>query len=322
MKDFSSLSLKIENNTLFLIDQTTLPFEENWIRCELEEELCEAILKLKVRGAPLIGLAASAFWQIQKEKGLGANELKSLADRLLATRPTAVNLQNNLQSMIAGQIWEALAEEDISLCSQMAQAGASLVKANENILTHCNTGSLATLGVGTALGVIKEAHKQNKNIHVWVDETRPLLQGGRLTAWELAQESIPHTLICDSMAAHLMQQGKVDRVFVGADRICANGDFANKIGTYNLAVLCKHHSIPFAVVAPSTTVDKNTPSGNDIQIEERAATEVKGFAHPHKGVQWAPENSAAFNPAFDVTPAELVTQWVIDTRVVEDAGML
>lgn len=322
MKDFSSLSLAITDNMLSLIDQTSLPAEENWIRCEDEQTLCDAIAQLKVRGAPLIGLAASAFWQLQKEAGMSEEALKSLAERLLATRPTAVNLQNNLESMLQGAQWEDLAAEDIDLCEKMAIAGASLVKDGEKILTHCNTGSLATLGVGTALGVIKQAHKLGKNIHVWVDETRPLLQGGRLTAYELVKAEVPHTLICDNMAAHLMKEGQVDRVFVGADRICANGDFANKIGTYNLAVLCKHHNVPFAIVAPSTTVDKNTAQGDDIVIEQRSSAEVKGFAHPTNGIQWAPERSKSFNPAFDVTPAELVSHWVIDDRVIVDAAEL
>jgi methylthioribose-1-phosphate isomerase len=322
MKDFHSLALKIENNVLFLLDQTQLPHSEVWVGCELEKNIIEAILQLKVRGAPLIGLAASAFWELQKENGLNEAELHALAARLLETRPTAVNLRNNLEAMLGGTDWFDLAKEDIELCERMAEAGGSLIKRGDQLLTHCNTGGLATLGVGTALGVIKKAHADGKDIHVWVDETRPLLQGGRLTAWELDQAKVSHQIICDSMAAQLMKTGKVDHVFVGADRICSNGDFANKIGTYSLAVLCKHHSIPFTVVAPTTTVDHSTLKGDDIVIEERPAAEVKGFAHPHKGVSWSPEASKVFNPAFDVTPAELVSHWVVDGSVINDASHL
>ena len=205
--------------------------------------------------------------------------------------------------------------EDVALCQRMAELGAELVQSGDRILTHCNTGGLATVGLGTAFGVIHQAHRQGKAIQVWVDETRPLLQGGRLTAWELGQQQIPYQLICDNMAAMLMAQGLVDKIFVGSDRIAANGDFANKIGTYSLAVLAHYHQVPFYVVAPYTTVDLNCPDGAAIPIEQRNASEVKGVSGAFGQVSWAPEAAEVYNPAFDVTPAKLVTGWVLDTGV-------
>jgi methylthioribose-1-phosphate isomerase len=228
-----------------------------------------------------------------------------------------------------------LIKTEEQMCQKMAEFGASLVKDGDNILTHCNTGSLATFGVGTALGVIRIAHKQGKKIHVYVDETRPLLQGGRLTAYELQKEGIPYTIICDNMAAALMRQGKVQRVFVGADRIAMNGDFANKIGsymacywafhttdntadcpgvlagTYSLAVVAKYHNVPFHTVAPVSTVDFKCETGNDIPIEERKREEVLGAF----GTIWAPHQANTFNPAFDVTPGELVTSIILDSGI-------
>ncbi|NVJ48986.1 MAG: S-methyl-5-thioribose-1-phosphate isomerase, partial [Gammaproteobacteria bacterium] len=192
---------------------------------------------------------------------------------------------------------------------------AQLCQPGDRLLTHCNTGSLATAGVGTALGVISAAHQRYSDIFVWVDETRPLLQGGRLTAWECGNRNIPHKIICDNMAAMLMAQGQVDRIFVGSDRIAANGDFANKIGTYSLAVLAHYHRVPFYVVAPQTTVDPNCADGQAIPIEQRSAAEVKGVSGAFGNCTWAPQDSAVFNPAFDVTPAELVSGWVLDTGV-------
>ena len=206
-------------------------------------------------------------------------------------------------------------QEEVDMNAKMAELGAALVQPGEGILTHCNTGSLATPGVGTALGVIRIAHRQGKKIHVYVDETRPLLQGGRLTAWELQREGIPYTLITDNMAASLMRAGRIQRVFVGADRICANGDFANKIGTYGVAVLAHHHGIPFHGVAPLSTVDLHCATGDAIEIEQRPAHEVQGVTGSFGTVRWAPKESNTFNPAFDVTPAEIVTSLILDTGV-------
>ena len=204
-----------------------------------------------------------------------------------------------------------LFDEDVKLCELMAKNGNKVIEHNDRILTHCNTGGLATVGEGTALAVIKEAHREGKEIKVFVDETRPLLQGGRLTTWELTKEGVPYQLICDNMAAHLMAQGAVDKVIVGSDRIAINGDFANKIGTYSLAVLCHFHNVPFYVAAPYTTVDQECETGKDIPIEQRDPGEVRGQNIVEKG--WAPLESDVYNPAFDVTPAHLVTGWILDT---------
>ena len=202
---------------------------------------------------------------------------------------------------------EAFFDEDVALSDAMSERGAALIQDGDSILTHCNTGGLATVGIGTALGAIRRAHEQGKKIHVYVDETRPLLQGARLTTWELARLKIPHTLICDNMAGFLMSQGKVQKVFVGADRIAANGDFANKIGTYGLAVLAHHHRIPFYVVAPETTFDSSCKSGSEIPIEQRRPDEVRAGKSPASCEVW--------NPAFDVTPRTLVTGIVLNNRM-------
>ena len=202
--------------------------------------------------------------------------------------------------------------EDVTLCDQIAENGAALIEDGDQILTHCNTGGLATAGVGTALGVIRKAHAQGKKIHVYIDETRPLLQGGRLTAWELQKLNIPCTLITDSMAAHLMSLKKINKAIVGSDRIAINGDFANKIGTYSVAVNCSYHQIPFYVAAPYTTVDPKCQHGGEIPIEQRPANEVLGASGSFGKVLWAPIGVQVYNPAFDVTPAKLVTNWILD----------
>jgi len=238
-----------------------------------------------------------------------------------------VNLMNNLDRMkvalqqpdyVKALSEEALrlVDEDKALCESIATHGAKLVTPGSRLLTHCNTGGLATAGVGTAIGVIRRAHEQGNVEQVWVDETRPLLQGGRLTAWELGELGIPYQLICDSMAASLMAQKRVDAIWVGADRIAANGDVANKIGTYSLAVLAKYHGIPFYVAAPHTTHDPHCPNGAAIPIEQRAASEVTGVSGSFGSVQWAPLDAQVYNPAFDVTPAELISGWVLDVGVV------
>jgi methylthioribose-1-phosphate isomerase len=202
----------------------------------------------------------------------------------------------------------------------MGKVGAKLIGDQESIITHCNTGGLATVGIGTALGVIRSAHAQGKKIHVYVDETRPLLQGGRLTTWELEKFEIPYTLICDNMAAALMKQGKVQRALVGADRIALNGDFANKIGTYSLSIAARHHQVPFHPVAPLTTVDFGCPDGMAIPIEERNSEEVVGITQPQK-IRWAPAAAKVWNPAFDVTPATMLTSLILDKGILSGAQL-
>ena len=331
MNDLHALSIRLENNRLSILDQTQLPHHQLWLECASVEAMIEMIKALQIRGAPAIGIAACLLLAVRAQGYLPLSQFIVEAEQLRAARPTAVNLMNNIDSLLQAanenypQSVVAAAEQiflaDVSSCDSMAAFGAALIQADERILTHCNTGGLATAGVGTALGVIAKAHTMGKNIHVWVDETRPLLQGGRLTAWELGELQVPYTLICDSMAAMLMARGEVDRVFVGADRIAANGDFANKIGTYNLAVIAHYHKVPFYVVAPATTVDLTCASGVDIPIEERAAMEVRGVKGGFGESIWAPEGAAVFNPAFDVTPAHLVTRWVLDTGVYTEADI-
>lgn len=326
MKNLIATSLKYTDGNLYVLDQYLLPHEQVWHQCGSVEAMISLIKKLQIRGAPLIGISSSLLVAHLASNGATKEALASAIADLRAARPTAVNLMNNMDSMsraleaddfIASLVTtaEQIFQQDIDMCDAMATFGAQLVETGDNILTHCNTGALATTGVGTALGVIHHAHRDNKQIHVWVDETRPLLQGGRLTAFELSNWDIPYTLICDNMAASLMSKGKVDKIFVGADRIAANGDFANKVGTYNLAVLAKHHNIPFYVVAPFTTCDPQCPNGDAIPIEQREEAEVTGVSGSFGQVQWAPSNSQVYNPAFDVTPAELVTGWVLDTGV-------
>lgn len=323
-----STAIRYENRMIYVLDQQKLPHEEVWVQSNTPQEMVEIIRSLKVRGAPLIGVAAVLALAQLAEKGASLHEIREAAEQLKNARPTAVNLAacvdrvigaalnaQNYPSVLVEAVREIF-DEDVQLCEKMGEAGAELIQPGENILTYCNTGSLATVGIGTALGVIKKAHQNNKGIHVFACETRPLLQGGRLTAWELELAQIPHTLICDNMAGHLMKSGEIDRVLVGADRIAANGDFANKIGTYSLAVLAYHHHIPFHVVAPYTTIDLSCPNGEHIVIEERAAHEVKGASGSFGHVRWSPENTTVYNPAFDVTPEELVTSFILDSGVL------
>ncbi|WP_290701934.1 S-methyl-5-thioribose-1-phosphate isomerase [Amphritea sp.] len=329
MKDLFATSIKYQQGSLYVLDQHQLPHQEHWLPCDSTDTMISLIKKLQIRGAPLIGIGASLLLAHLAEQGLNADELKIQAERLRAARPTAVNLMNCIDRMLntlnnqgtAGlsSCAEQLFDEDVELCQRMADFGAELIADGANILTHCNTGSLATAGVGTAIGVIGAAQLQGKQPHVWVDETRPLLQGARLTTWEMAHLNISHTLICDSMAATLMAQGKVDVVLVGADRIAANGDFANKVGTYSLAVIARHHKVPFYVVAPYTTVDPRCDNGKTIPIEQRSAAEVQGVSGSFGEIIWTPENTPVYNPAFDVTPAELVTGWIQDTGVYRPA---
>ncbi|ATC92951.1 S-methyl-5-thioribose-1-phosphate isomerase [Pseudoalteromonas tunicata] len=326
MKNLLAASLKYQDNQLFVLDQYALPHQENWRLCQSVADMESLIKALKIRGAPLIGIGASLLVAHLASEQQSKAQLAQAIAQLRQARPTAVNLMHCMDKMSIAleqddyelalqRCAEAIFEQDIALCNSMANFGNELVQEGDNILTHCNTGALATAGIGTALGVIYKAHQANKKIHVWVDETRPLLQGGRLTAYELERWQVPYTLICDNMAASLMAAGKVDKIFVGADRIAANGDFANKVGTYNLAVLAKHHGIEFYVVAPTTTLDIECENGAAIVIEQRDATEVTGVSGSFGQCQWAPSNAQVFNPAFDVTPAELVTGWVLDTGI-------
>ena len=328
MNDLISTALRYQHGQLHVLDQRLLPGEEHWHVCNDSHELIELIQGLAIRGAPLLGIAAAIWVGHCAARGDSRDELSLTINRLRTSRPTAVNLMNYLDRLqnlidigadIPAIVDEAasLFEEDVALCAAMSEHGATLIEHGDSILTHCNTGSLATAGVGTAIGVITRAHQQGKNIRVWVDETRPLLQGARLTAWEMEKAGIPYQLICDSAAASLMATGQVDRILVGADRIASNGDFANKVGTYTLAVLARHHAIPFYVVAPHTTVDWQCKDGASIPIEQRSADEVRGASGSFGSCNWAPADAPVYNPAFDVTPATLVSGWILDSGVYD-----
>jgi len=318
-----------------MIDQTKLPRELVILECTDYRHVAQAIKEMRIRGAPAIGVAAAygiALGALQSKARTREEllaELSAVADTLRGTRPTAVNLFWAIERMLerardtrlAGveEIRQALvaeaqamADEDVETNRRMGEYGATLIEDGMNILTHCNTGSLAVVDYGTALGVVRTAHRQGKRIHVYVDETRPFLQGARLTAWELMQEGIPMTLICDDMAGHFMSRGLVDIVLVGADRIAANGDLANKIGTYTLAVLAKENGISFYSVAPTSSIDLSIPSGADIPIEERDPREVTHI----QGVPIAPEGVNAANPAFDVTPHRYITGIVTEKGII------
>jgi methylthioribose-1-phosphate isomerase len=317
-----------------LLDQRRLPAEERYLEARDPEGVAEAIRSMAVRGAPLIGIAgaygvalAALRSRARSRAGL-LEDVERAAGLLAAARPTAVNLPwavgrvvgavraaltAGLEAMRGAAVAEAraIAREDEEACLAIARLGAELVPEGARVLTHCNTGSLATGGCGTAQGVIVAAHRQGKVAHVWVGETRPLLQGARLTAWELRRLGVPMTLVADTAAGSLMARGLVDLVVVGADRIAANGDVANKVGTYQLAVLARHHGIPLYVAAPASTLDPATRRGEDIVIEQRDPEEVLAPL----GVRLAPDGVAAANPAFDVTPARLVTAIVTDRGV-------
>jgi methylthioribose-1-phosphate isomerase len=318
-----------------LLDQSRLPETVTFLDCRDAESVALAIRDLKVRGAPAIGVTA-AMGVALGAQSIASTEyepfsktLLAICDRLAATRPTAVNLfwaidrmkrklgalrDEPVPAIKAALMKEsqAILEEDIALCKAMGRHGAGLIQQGQTILTHCNAGALATAGYGTALGVIRAAWEQGKQIQVIADETRPVLQGARLTAWELMQDQIPVTLITDNMAGALMRQGKIHLCLVGADRIAANGDVANKIGTYSVAVLAKAHGIPFYVAAPYSTIDLKTKSGADIPIEQRNAEEVTSV---HGGYPVAPSGVRVYNPAFDVTPAELVSGIITERGV-------
>ncbi|MCF6764211.1 S-methyl-5-thioribose-1-phosphate isomerase [Thiotrichales bacterium 19S3-7] len=331
MQDLISTALRYQNNLFEILDQTQLPHKTIWLQCDDLSTMIEIIQSLRVRGAPLIGIAASVFIAHMAIKGAYTDQLKDAIEQLKLARPTAVNLMNNLDQMKAAlneddyrlalvETAERLFNEDVSLCQSMANYGSECLKPYKNILTHCNTGSLATVGVGTALGVIQKCYDYDQTIHVYVDETRPLLQGARLTTWELDKLGISHTLICDNMAASLMKAGKVDAVIVGADRIAKNGDFANKIGTYALAVLANYHKIPFFVAAPYTTIDTSIDLGDEIIIETRSGQEVRGFSYCDHLIECSQAHIAVENPAFDVTPHTLVSAWILDTGVYDQTS--
>jgi methylthioribose-1-phosphate isomerase len=312
-----------------LLDQRLLPAEETWLELATSGEVAQAIKDLAVRGAPAIGVAAAYALAADARHGADAPALREAAERLARARPTAVNLAWAVRRMsariglgAAALLAEAHAirDEDEAACRRIGALGAPLLPPRARVLTHCNAGALATAGYGTALGVVRAAVEAGNPISVFADETRPFLQGARLTAWELQRDGIPVTLLTDGMAGWLMARGEIACVVVGADRIAANGDVANKIGTYGLAVLAAHHDLPFYVAAPWSTVDLETPTGADIPIEERGDDEVVRMA----GQRIAPAGVRARYPAFDVTPAALVSAIVTERGVVRrplDAGL-
>lgn len=319
-------------DSIRFLDQTKLPAEEIYVQTNETDAIIEAICSLRIRGAPLLGITAayavalSAVRSEETEPKKLTGKLLRTVDDLRATRPTAVNLFWALQRMqnvignsaSVAELKEHLTEEarkiheeDREMCRKIGINGASVLPSDPTVLTHCNTGALATGGSGTAQSIITTAHDRGEKIKVYADETRPLLQGARLTAWELLKHGIDVTLIADAMAAFLMQQGKIDAVIVGADRICVNGDVVNKIGTYNLAVLAKHHGVPFYVAAPVSTIDASAGSADVVIIEERSGGEVRTFG----GCATAPENIRVYNPAFDRTPSALVSAVITDRGV-------
>lgn len=331
-------SIEWHQNTVRMIDQRLLPGQ--FVKNDYTDyrEVASAIRTMVIRGAPAIGAAAAygmALAALQSSatsrEGL-LNDLEKAAEVLRASRPTAVNLfwainrmlhrateydsaePDDLRSALVNEA-QHIADEDVEINKRMASHGAQLIQDGDHILHHCNTGALATVDYGTALGVVRMAHEQGKRIHVFVDETRPRLQGARLTTWELGQLGVPYTLIADNAAGHFMRTGQVDVVLVGSDRTAANGDVANKIGTYKLAVVAKENGIPFYPVVPTSTVDLSLPSGDDIPIEERDPDEVTGLRWAEDGAPIAPERAPVANPAFDVTPHRYVTGIVTENGI-------
>jgi len=327
-------TLEWTKSGVVFIDQTKLPTEEVYVTCTTHQQVADVIRNMVVRGAPAIGVAAAMGIALGVKNSTAENaaDLKKDFDRICEiirqTRPTAVNLFwairrmtekfESLRSRPIAQIRQALIDEarrmhagDIAANQAMGRHGAALMPSSGGVLTHCNAGALATAGYGTALGVIRAAVEQGKKIQVYADETRPFLQGSRLTAWELMKDGIPTTVISDNMAGAMMQQGKIGAIVVGADRIAANGDVANKIGTYTVAVLAKEHGIPFYVAAPISTVDLDTPDGSRIPIEQRNAREVTHIA----GKQMVPDGVQIENPAFDVTPAKYVAAIITERGI-------
>ena len=333
MSSFKTIEWK--DNKVIMIDQTKLPNEEVYLECQTYEDVADAIKKMVIRGAPAIGVAAAmgiALGAINietsdRDRFLG--EVNKITDVLLATRPTAVNLfwagkrmlrvlneqEGNIDQIKRRLVLEAnnVLLEDIDTCRNIGRVGAELIKDNSIILTHCNAGALATGGYGTALGVVRSAVEAGKNIKVIATETRPFLQGTRLTAWELDKDGIPVSLITDNMVGHIMSKGMVDAVVLGADRIARNGDVANKIGTYSISVLAKSHGIPFYVAAPISTIDYDCPDGSSIPIEERDINEVTHIA----GIKISPDVNV-YNPAFDITPSENVSAIITEKAAVRE----
>jgi methylthioribose-1-phosphate isomerase len=323
-------ALERTGDTIKLLDQTALPEQVIYREIDDYPEIITAIKRLEVRGAPAIGIAAAygLALAVQKSGDSSRDFIKRVALEIKAARPTAVNLAwavDRVLNVLADKapnspaetlqlLWdeaESIHDEDRQMCRRIGEHGAELINPGDVILTHCNAGALATGGIGTALGVVYVAHEQGKNVRVFADETRPLLQGARLTAWELQQAGIDVTLIADSVAGMLMRQGRINCAIVGADRIAANGDTANKIGTYTVAVLAKEHNVPFYVAAPTSTFDTDTATGADIAIEERSPAEItNGF-----GRRTAPPDIRVFAPAFDVTPNDLITAFITDQGV-------
>ena len=313
-----------------ILDQTLLPDAERYLDLDTVDAVAEAIRTLRVRGAPLIGIAAAMGLTLAIRRGPGSPEAVCAASRLLgATRPTAVNLHWALARMerraaVAAEGGDDLAQalrqeadaiwdEDRAMCARIGAAGAALIGSDALVLTHCNAGALATGGIGTALAPVYTLHQAGRRVAVVADETRPLLQGSRLTAWELTRAGVPVTVITDNMAASRLRRGDLTCVIVGADRIAANGDTANKIGTYGLAVLAKHHNIPFYVAAPYSTIDRKLSSGVQIPIEQRETVEMTHI----EGIRVAPEGITVLNPAFDITPGELVSAFITEQGVIE-----
>lgn len=328
-------TLRWRDGRLELLDQRVLPQDVRYVACDGARAVSDAIRNMTVRGAPAIGCAAAygIALEVQRLAAAGAALDGGLEDgfRMLSeSRPTAVNLFWSLERMrrkweehrgapaaqIAATLLDeahSIRDEDVRVNRQMGEHGAALLDDGMRVLTHCNAGALATAGHGTALGVIRSAVAAGKRIHVLADETRPFLQGARLTAWELMQDGIPVTLIADNAAGYLMHRGEIDAVIVGADRVAANGDVANKIGTYSVAVLAQRHAVPFYVACPISTIDLSIQCGADIPIEERGPDEVAGYGN----MRWAPAEATARNPVFDVTPASLVTALVTENGVTE-----
>lgn len=321
-KSFESMALRYAGGEVSLLDQTKLPHVEHWFDASALDTMIEAIQSLRVRGAPLLGVAAAFCLAALQRRGADKVVLKKAAARLREARPTAVNLAAAVDRCLVGlekdQAMEDMAmtigKEDADMCERIADYGWGVLPSEGHIMTICNAGGLATAGIGTAIGVIRRAWESGKRFHVFVPETRPLGQGARLTTWELKKLGIPHTLICDNMVGATMAKFNVKAAVVGADRISQNGDFANKIGTYNMAILAKHHGASLYVAAPYTTFDKTCKSGTEIPIEERRSEEVRGST--------APVECAVFNPAFDVTPATLVSGWIMDNGCHERADLL
>lgn len=333
MKSLADQAIAWQDNHLVLLDQRKLPNEIQYVHCHEVKDVIHAIKDMVVRGAPAIGVTAAfgvvlaARARFKQSAETWQQEIQQdLADMLLA-RPTAVNLKWAIEKMHAEianlakgdpepsllSTAQAIHQDDVQANKILGDLGASLMQNDSSVLTHCNAGALATGGYGTALGVIRSAHAQNKLTAIYADETRPWFQGTRLTAWELLQDNIPVTVICDSAAASLMRQKQLSWIIVGADRVASNGDVANKIGTYSLAVMARQHNVKFMVAAPTSTIDMQIKSGDDIEIEERAASEITSVREHSIG----PDKAGVWNPVFDITPADFVTALVTEKGIIE-----